>query len=45
MCEEINSEQDGFECLNIFQVRTDQVVVEGEDVITANWTILRELGI
>jgi hypothetical protein len=40
-CEEINSE---FECFNIFQVRSDQVVVEGDDVITAKWTILRELN-
>ena len=45
MCEETNSGQDEFECLNIFQVRTDVVVVKGEDVITANWTILRELGV
>ena len=40
-CEEINSE---FECFNIFQVRSDQVVVEGDDVITAKWTIFRELN-
>ena len=44
MCEEINSEQDGFECLNIFQASTDPVIVKDEDVITAKWTILRELG-
>jgi len=40
-CEEINSE---FECFNIFQVRSDQVVVEGDDVITAKWTILRAMN-
>ena len=40
-CEEINSE---FECFNIFQVRSDQVVVEGDDVTTAKWTIFRELN-
>ena len=40
-CEEINSE---FECFNIFQVRSNQVVVEGDDVITAKWTIFRELN-
>ena len=40
-CEEINSE---FECFNIFQVRSNQVVVEGDDVTTAKWTIFRELN-
>ena len=40
-CEEINSE---FECFNIFQVRSDQMVVEGDDVITAKWTILRDMN-
>ena len=30
-------------CLNIFQARNVQVVVEGEDVITVKWTILRDL--
>ena len=44
MLEEMNSEQDELECLNIFQARTDQVVVEGEDVITTKWIILRELN-
>ena len=36
MCEE--------KCLNIFQARNVQVVVEGEDVIAVKWTILRELN-
>ena len=40
-CEEINIE---FECFNIFQVRSNQVVVEGDDVITAKWTILRAMN-
>ena len=40
-CEEINSE---FECFNIFRVKSDQVVVEGDDVITAKWTILRAMN-
>ena len=40
-CEEINSE---FECFNIFQVRSDQVVVEGDDVITSKWTIFRAMN-
>ena len=40
-CEEINSE---FECFNIFQVRSDQMVVEGDDVITAKWTIFRAMN-
>ena len=44
MCEEMNSGQDELECLNIFQARTDQVVVEGEDVITTKWTILRDMN-
>ena len=44
MCEEMNSGQDELECLNIFQARTDWVVVKDEDVITAKWTILRELN-
>ncbi len=44
MLEEMNSEQDELECLNIFQARTDQVVVEGEDVITTKWTILRDMN-
>ena len=44
MCEEMNSGQDEFECLNIFQARTDQVIVEDEDVITAKWTILRAVN-
>ena len=30
-------------CLNIFQARNVQVVVEGEDIITVKWTVLREL--
>ena len=44
MCEEMNSEQDELECLNIFQARTDQVIVKDEDVITAKWTILRAVN-
>ena len=40
-CEEINSE---FECFNIFQVRSDQMVVEGDDVITTKWMILRDMN-
>ena len=44
MCEEMNSEQDELECLNIFQARTDQVIVKNEDVITAKWTILRAVN-
>ena len=40
-CEEINSE---FECFNIFRVKSDQVVVEGDDVITVKWTILRAMN-
>ena len=40
-CEEINSES---ECFNIFQVRSDQMVVEGDDVITAKWTIFRAMN-
>ncbi len=44
MCEEMNSGQDELECLNIFQARTDQVIIEDEDVITAKWTILRVMN-
>ena len=44
MCEEMNSGQDEFECLNIFQARTDQVIVKDEDVITAKWTIFRAMN-
>ena len=44
MCEEMNSGQDELECLNIFQARTDQVIVKDEDVITAKWTILRAVN-
>ena len=44
MCEEMNSEQDELECLNIFQARTDQVIVKDEDVITTKWTILRAVN-
>ena len=44
MLEEMNSEQDELECLNIFQARTDQVIVKNEDVITAKWTILRAVN-
>ena len=44
MCEEMNSGQDELECLNIFQARTDQVIVKDEDVITAKWTILRAMN-
>ena len=36
MCEE--------KCLNIFQARNVQVVVEGEDVVTVKWTILRDMN-
>ena len=36
MCEE--------KCLNIFQARNVQVVVEGEDTITVKWTILRSMN-
>ena len=44
MLEEMISEQDELECLNIFQARTDQVIVKNEDVITAKWTILRAVN-
>ncbi len=44
MLEEMISEQDELECLNIFQARTDQVIVKDEDVITAKWTILRAVN-
>ena len=36
MCEE--------KCLNIFQARNVQVVVEGEDTIAVKWTILRSMN-
>ena len=36
MCEE--------KCLNIFQARNVQVIVEGEDVVTVKWTILRDMN-
>ena len=31
-------------CLNIFQARNVQVIVEGEDVVTVKWTILRDMN-
>ena len=34
----------GAECVHIFQVRAAQVVVDNDEIVTTNWTILRELG-
>ena len=33
----------GAECIHIFQVRAAQVVVDNDEIVTTNWTILREL--
>ena len=34
----------GAECVHIFQVRAAQVVVDNDEIVTTNWTILRQLG-
>ena len=34
----------GYECTNIFWTRTGLVFLEMNDVVTANWTILREMN-
>ena len=33
----------GAECIHIFQVRAAQVVIDKDEIVTTNWTILREL--
>ena len=33
----------GAECIHIFQVRAAQVVIDKDEIVTSNWTILREL--
>ena len=35
---------DEITCFNIFQTRTNQLVLEEEDILTTSWTILRELS-
>ena len=34
----------GAECIHIFQVRAAQVVIDKDEIVTTNWTILRQLG-
>ena len=41
VCGEFINEQIGIECADVFEVRTNQVILEDGDIIKTNWTILR----
>ena len=44
ICDELVSGQIGNPCANIFQVRTNQLVLDEDDSITVSWTILRAMN-
>jgi len=44
ICDELVSEQIDNTCANIFQVRTNQLVLDEDDSITVSWTILRAMN-
>ena len=43
-CGKIVNEHLGIECANIFEMRTNQMVLEDDDVIETQWTILRTMN-
>ena len=43
-CGELVIEHLGFQCANIFEMRTNQVVLESDDTISTYWTILRAMN-
>ena len=44
VCGGPNNEFLGVDCANIFQMRTNQVVIEPDDVIYTNWNVLRAMN-
>ena len=44
VCGQLSNELLDTECANIFEVRTNQVVLEVGDIITTNWVILRTMN-
>ena len=44
VCGGPNNEFLGIDCANIFQMRTNQVVIEPDDVIYTNWNVLRAMN-
>jgi len=44
ICNELVSEQTDNTCANIFQVRTNQLVLDEDDSITVSWTISRAMN-
>ena len=43
-CGELVIEHLGFQCANIFEMRTNQVVLESDDTVSTYWTILRTMN-
>ena len=43
-CGELVIEHLGFQCANIFEMRTNQVVLESDDIVSTYWTILRAMN-
>ena len=43
-CGELVIEHLGFRCANIFEMRTNQVVLESDDIVSTYWTILRAMN-
>ena len=43
-CGGIVNEHLGIECANIFEMRTNQMVLEDDDVVETQWTILRTMN-
>ena len=43
-CGELVIEHLGFQCANIFEMRTNQVVLESDDTVSTYWTILRAMN-
>ena len=44
VCGEISKQFNDVECANIFEARTNQVVLEVGDIVTTNWVILRTMN-
>ena len=44
VCGQLSNELLDTECANIFEVRTNQVVLEVGDIITTDWVILRTMN-
>jgi len=44
VCGQLSNELLDIECANIFEVRTNQVILEVGDIITTDWVILRTMN-